>query len=503
MKRPSRSVRALSLAGLLFLLGLLYPALASRLRPAPRPPSPLALGEADLRQGRFYRAERAFRQALGDTGTRARAAGRLGLLALLREDDIQAEAQLLVAAQMMPDDATVWACLGLLRARRGEQEVASSAWAESLAQPGPHFLALGLRGEEEYRQGAMAAARNDFTALLGEEAPPEWTAWAYLRLGILDVLDDPSSAVAYLQAAQEAEAGWEGEWVPSPELLYGRPVGERVHRAEELAGLLPAIATLPPAQLALAAGQVVLGQMDPAGAAWLLQEAVALAPDNVPALASLGWARFSAGQEQPGLRQLHAALIRAPRDPLVHQLLARAYVGRGWARAARHELERALELSPDDPVILLDLARAAQAAGDYGEAGRRIEEAYGKSVGTGKTPLYALLRARFYLDSGWSLCEQGKSAAEALPLFMPDAGEAWRIQGSVLVGCGRPGEAVVALEKAIGLDPPSAEGYDALGLAYLALGQREAAGQAFLEAAAREPWSRWSRHAREWLERNW
>lgn len=493
MNRLPRSSRAVLLAGVLLLAGLLFPRAAALGRPARRAPSPLERGERALSEGRFFQAEIAFRQALFSPD-RDRALGRLAQLALLRGEEDEAREQLRAAVQLRPDDGTSWACLGWLEWNRGATGSAEEAWEQGMQFDG-RFLVHGLKGEAAYRRRAMPEAREEFLRLLSEEAPASWRAWAHLRLGTLDALTDPASALAHWRAALEADTASKQPWSPSPEQIFRRPSGETARRAEELAGLLGTLLARGEEKPFLPLAQLLIGQQDGCGAAYLLEQA-AEAPRFE---ASLGYALVLCGEQGEGLRALHRARVRAASDPLVRELLARAYLERGWPRAARQELERALEISPEDPLIALDLARAARQEGAYEEADAWFSRAWEAAQGSRDEPFVALVRARFYLETGWSVCERGRDATMALLLSLPDDAETLRIYGRWLVLCGQPAEAVRVLRRALQMDAVSADACEALGLAYLAAGDQRRAARAFLEAADREPWRASSRHARAWL----
>lgn len=505
MNRLSANERALFWAGLLLLAGLLFPLLV---RPLPPPePSDYILGERALQEGRFYQAEQHFRRALDDPETKARALGRLGLLALLRGNQGEAIWRLQAAIRADPNDTAAQAYLGLLYLQRGDETAAMETWEQARAQAGaraqraagPTFLVLALRGEAHYRWGEMAAAAADMAALLEEAPPSAWEQWAHLRLAVLTALDRPDEARDHLWIAQQRLPGGEWPWTPAPELIYQLPAGERRRRARELDRLLASLGDLSRGERALAIGQLLLAQDDASGAVHLLEAAALLRPQDTRLRAYLGYARVLLGQGSAGLRLLHSALVWAPHDPLNHHLLARAYLEQGRTGAARNELEQALGLSPDDPVILLDLAQVEQQAGDYAQAAHWFSQTLIEATGVEETCLYALIRARFYLESSWSLCEQGPAAARTAVRLNPDVAEAWRIEGAILAHCYRPREAIPLLRQALELDPASAAAYDALGIAYLALEEQDAARQAFIEAANREPGTIWSRHARNWL----
>jgi tetratricopeptide (TPR) repeat protein len=488
----------------MLILGLLYPNLASLLEPPP--PSPFALGRESLREEKFYRAELLFREALSisapDDGAnlQGQVLGYLGLLSLLRGDNDLAYWQLQAAVQADPSETPFLAYLGQTLENLDLREAALQTWSEALNRPGPSFLALGLRAESHYRLGEMGEADRDFTALLENDLPGEWQRWACLRLAILSAVEGSKQAQAYIEQAQTPFPPQQNTWYPSPELLFGMPAGEGERRIEELAGLLEATPGASREENILAIGQMLLGQADTSGAAFLLEQIAHLAENDMRVLAYLGYARFSVGQEKEGLRNLHTSLVWAADDPLPHLLVARAYLERGWYRAAVNELLRAVATSPGDPVILADLAEAYRQEGDYEQAAHWFKEAVSYRTGTDEEPVYRLMWARFHQESGWDICGDGLVAAESLARLTPEWPVALRIQGAILARCGFAAEAVAVLDQATKLDPNSAEGFDSLGLAYLALGSEAAARGAFRRAANQEPASRWSRHARSWLE---
>ncbi len=285
------------------------------------------------------------------------------------------------------------------------------------------------------------------------------------------------------------------------DLLFHLPAGETKRRIGELAGLMTTLAGATRKERALGLGQVLLGQGDVAGTLYALEAVAGEAVQDPTLRAYLGYARFLAGREPEGLHDLHQAIL-ADGSPLPHHLLARAYLAKGWGEAARGELLRAQRLDPTNPAILLDLAQAEQLLGDYAAASDRLTEAVALAQGPEEKQLYALVRARFHLESGWDLCGRGLTAAQTLDRLASGWAAALRVRGGILAGCERSDQAIGILQEALRLNPDSAEGYALLGYAYLALGDREAAARSFLQAANREPASRWSRQAREWLEKN-
>jgi Tfp pilus assembly protein PilF len=97
-------------------------------------------------------------------------------------------------------------------------------------------------------------------------------------------------------------------------------------------------------------------------ATWAFENALALEPEYVEALAYLGLALDRSGQN--GLEQLKAAVEAAPTAALPRIFLSLHWQSIGQLELAQHELEIAADLDPTNPAIAAELGNAYAAMGE-------------------------------------------------------------------------------------------------------------------------------------------
>jgi len=135
----------------------------------------------------------------------------------------------------------------------------------------------------------------------------------------------------------------------------------------------------------------------------------------------LGAAYLQQGNLAPAKEKLERAEMQAPRDPVVHGLLAMLYHRLGDDVKAEKEYRRALELAPNDPEQLNNYAVFLCSTGRVDDGVKRFQEAARNQLY--RTPWAA------YTNAGVCLRAAGRDA-EARPLFMnalqvrPDYAEA-------------------------------------------------------------------------------
>ena len=135
----------------------------------------------------------------------------------------------------------------------------------------------------------------------------------------------------------------------------------------------------------------------------------------------LGAAYLQQGNLAPAKEKLERAEMQAPRDPVVHGLLAMLYHRLGDDVKAEKEYRRALELAPNDPEQLNNYAVFLCSTGRVDDGVKRFQQAARNQLY--RTPWAA------YTNAGVCLRGAGRDA-EARPLFLrslqvrPDYAEA-------------------------------------------------------------------------------
>lgn len=131
----------------------------------------------------------------------------------------------------------------------------------------------------------------------------------------------------------------------------------------------------------IAAGRVIRGFLRPAAAAEMIENAagraLAIAPDFVPALAVLGWARaVLLRRPEDGLALLDRAVALDPRYAKARSYRSWALVGLGQLDAALADAEEGLRASPLDQALLSLRAWETLCAGDVDASLRLAREGF-------------------------------------------------------------------------------------------------------------------------------
>ncbi len=407
------------------------------------------------------------------TGTQAAQAAQVGQPGQRRAPTAQLLAEA-VAAFERGDDAT--ARDGLQRALAADpQNVEAHTYlgaladrAGDLAKAAHHFAAAARLAPKS------ASARNNYGATLWrlkrtKEAATEFEA--SLRL-------DGSQANALVNLAQIRFAAG------SPEDL--RAADELFRRADQ---------TAPDAEIARARIIIALRR-------------------NERTQAATYYRAYATRLTQPGIAGSNVAApsVAAP-NALTRAELGGALFEAGLLSEAEAELKAALALDPANVEAVMRLARVYLARKDIPAAGRTLETAVARGVNS--APLYALL-ADVYDKSGHP---ENAIPAMRLAIKLDPQSETYRFQyGTVLTNAYAPAAAIIrlnealeefpnsprlwlafglanykaskneeaarALDRAIKLDPKFAQGYTALGMTRVELGQYNE-GVALFEQALR------------------
>lgn len=446
-------------ADLLFKTGQYHAALRSLTALSAQPATPevlVRLGIVRTVRGEYDLAERALRHALA--------------LGMRGEDR---------------DLASLY--LGQVLIRRGQAQPAMRLWAQPAADSrldGPRRV---LRAEWALRQGDYAAAEVDYRAALSPTLPTDWQPVVRYRLALLRAASNSNAALIELESADQAPSLLPTHAPPDPLLSPLLPAVQR--DVERLLVVLQSGESERPQ---------LLGQLYLELNLFALAEAqfAQVAPDSANALAAAAYAaytRWRSGDTRGGLARLKQLVARHPEEPRARTLLALAYLSQENTAAARAQIDSIATMAPTDPNTHLAWANWYVAQRDYVSASTEYQRAL-KQAPLAQRGTYALLVARFHLDTTYELCLYGRPAAEVAVQTLREEAEAWTTLAASRYYCGDLAGAVDAARRA----QSYGSGADAafyLGTALAALGEQEAARSALVQAADLAPASVWRERA--------
>jgi predicted O-linked N-acetylglucosamine transferase (SPINDLY family) len=369
-----------------------------RARPAPGQQGPvqqvLAQGLAHHQAGRLAEAEAAYRRVLQAQPEQPDALHLLGVLALQAGRPADAVTRIRKAVAQRPDSATYQANLGVALQATGQVEEARTVLERAVGLDPRHVDALFNLGVTLQTLGLLDQA-----------------AERYQR--VLALVSGHPGARRNLGNALHA-LGRHAEAAEAYRLLLGLVPAD--------AGLLGSLGT------ALAA------QERHAEAVEAFEAAVRLAPSDADAWLNLAMARHHAARHD-------ADLYEAAIEAYQRALTLRPDHAEGW-----QSLGRALSAS-DRPAGAVEAHQRALALLDAGRDGPSAGAALRLSV------LRDLVSA-LYVDG-----RRGEAARvlRSVVDLAPEDADSWRHLGMTLATSGSPDEAVLALERAVALDPSHAD----------------------------------------------
>ncbi len=436
--------KRLIIAASLLLLALL---LLAGLRPGQRNRGLEALhrAEAHLTAGEYTAAERALHEAARLLPTSPHPHLRLAQLYAAWEHPVSGRLALAeAAARGLQDEERIPLELELLAALEEWEQV--EALARDELEEAPEDPALWARLTEAHLRRHRCAAAQESAAIWRDRVPDDPAArwqWALLAL------HEDESAPEHLCAAH-------------PELC-------------------PLLSTCEaPAGCDLLLGQHLLESREWGLAACVLQRALAETPDSAPAHAWTGVALERLGEGETARRHYEQATTLAPKHPLGWLLLGEHRLRREALEAAEKALFEAHRLDPQNPAPVLAMAARFAAEGEY-DAAHLWAEATLARAGDDAEIWKAV--ARFYLERNLQRGEEPLHAAWGAVERAPGDAEAWLLLGWARLGARQPAEALSALEEALARAPTLAEAHYLRGHALRALGNENAAQDAFTRAA--------------------
>ena len=200
----------------------------------------------------------------------------------------------------------------------------------------------------------------------------------------------------------------------------------------------------------------------------IYRQVLAQDPANPDALHLLGLIAHHAGQPKPAIHLMSAAIHEAPKVPLYHMNLAKAYRAIGAEDEGIASARRAVELAPAWPEALIELSACLRTAGKLDEAERTARDALGRQPNHPEA-LSALANALADLDR----TDEAIASYEAALAARPGWGEAINNLGEAYRKLSRFDEAEKYLREAIRLTPEIGNPHLNLAMILLARGDFE------------------------------
>jgi protein O-GlcNAc transferase len=193
-------------------------------------------------------------------------------------------------------------------------------------------------------------------------------------------------------------------------------------------------------------------------------------PDNTDLRMMLSAIRQQLGRTDQALLVLDEVLRKDPRHYGAQRARGVLFASRGDHESAIADLRSAIEAAPRDASIQYDLGLVFDMAGDAASALRQYERALDLDAGFVPASLN-----RGYVLTRLGRLEEALENNSALSVRFPNMREAHYNVAEVLIALRRPAEAVIACDRAIGLDPGYAKAHIDRALALAELGRLDEA----------------------------
>lgn len=216
------------------------------------------------------------------------------------------------------------------------------------------------------------------------------------------------------------------------------------------------------------------------GAVRAYERGLAVAPDNVELLNSLGFALFQQGKSQESARALERALELDPMHAKAHNNMALASIDNGEFELAEAHYLESLAIEPQ-PAIYNDLGFVLERQGMPEEA----SEMYRKSLELDPASPTANYNLAAFLARNAEFAEAERHFRAALAA--EPSTQAYTGLGVALWQQGEIEEATSNLQRAIEADPMNAAAYDQLGALQVERGQLEEAASTYRRLLGTRP----------------
>jgi tetratricopeptide (TPR) repeat protein len=199
-------------------------------------------------------------------------------------------------------------------------------------------------------------------------------------------------------------------------------------------------------------GNAYLQQAEPGLARRHLARAVAIEPESGSLRAQFGLALVGTGAVDAGITELEAATSLEPELPLPHNALAQVYMQKGRWDDALEEIDALQLLLPMSATPHMLRGEYHRLRGEYGQAEDAFFQAAAIQKGLGAQrgePDAQLALALFYIDITGEGCDRGLAPAQESLAAHPEDPAPLDAVGWAFSLCGRPREALSALEEAV------------------------------------------------------
>ncbi len=205
-----------------------------------------------------------------------------------------------------------------------------------------------------------------------------------------------------------------------------------------------------------------------AGTAWLGQQYHGAKAARADGHFTRGRVLVEAGQLEPGITELRAAIALDRGNADYARLLARALAAAGAPREAQSYLDGVLALDPTSGITNLTQAQVARALGDSAGAEVFYQRAWFGvwPEGLQQRALVGFELAEYLLGRGEDVRAVG--VLSQLSTDIPDSPELLVRLGALLLQAGAAGDAVAPLERAVERDPEHADAWRTLADAHFA-----------------------------------
>lgn len=381
--------------------------------------------------------------------------------------------------------------MGYVLDRRDDPQRAHTIWSWIPVTSRLHNYQHVLRAEQALQRGDYATAEVHYQAASDPSLLLAWQHVIHYRLALLHAASNPDAAHNELNnlAGRVTHSGQVARYSQPYEPL--------------LVPLLPAPADEPWELLAVlqadpATRPQLLGQFYLDHNLFALAEAqfAQVAPDSPNARGAAAYAaytRWRSGDTQGGLNRLEELVAAYPDDPPARTLLALVYISQDETTAARDQIDTVTTVAPTNPDTHLAWANWYTAQRDYVQASDEYRQVL-RQAPPDQRGRYALLVARFHLNTTYELCERGLPAAEIAARELPTDAAAWTVLAASRYYCDDAAGAVEAAHTALRSNR-SADAAFYLGVALADMGDRDAARSALVQAADLAPASVWRERA--------
>jgi tetratricopeptide (TPR) repeat protein len=482
--------------------------------------------QALLADGRYSEAAALYERTLPTYNTPAVRLG-LSYAYLARRDGDRAERQAREALSSAPPDLgpAAWTQLGRVLASQGRTQEALDAWSAAVESAALYPAVEPIQAEarsaawhtavSKWARGDYPSTRaglqrlqggNDIYALSAQTelaqllAPTDRDISQKLLAGL-------EARVRDLENSRQAKGTTPG--APIPDL--GVPgLGEGLSMdviTGTIAGLRQAYLDVDRARrsgvddagIAALWGRTYLQLAQPYLAKTYLQRAVQLQPQLADAHAYLALALIDTGDAASALDHLDKAVALSPQRPLAHHALAQLYTRRqDWPQAAR-ELATLKKLEPDGVQTHIQMADYYSLRGAYDLAEAEYVAAVDSQRATGNQSGgldASLALSRFYTDLRGLGCQKGLAPAQESLKSHPGDPSSLDAVGWALVQCGKPNDAVHALESATASAPAVPRFHYHLAKAYAGLSRTADARAQYTRVMDLDPTGPWERLAK-------